>query len=349
MSISFSMSEGRSTLEEMREARLRANGANDRAKRATSAARVEANRRNAQRSTGPRSVEGKRRSARNALKHGLCRTLACLPSECEATFMTFVGELELELRPATPLQRIAFNQIASLTWRLQRLPEAQVRIFEQELAKVEPDDRDERREDGTVQLKPSDVLARRFSDDPAANGFALLERYERGLRSQLLRLMKHYDQLQKHRGTVPYDKDEPPCPDEGKQPAWTEEKARAQREWCAEQERRQRAGEPTDPEWDVLQENLRNAPEQDGVPTPASPPAVAALPGPIEEATHASQLRGETKRTQSKPVENLDSAQRAGKCATSAHAPLTKRTQAKSREAVTPQGIERDAMRERLS
>ena len=62
--------------------------------------------------------------------------------------MTFVSELEQELRPATPLQRIAFNQIASLTWRLQRLPEAQVRIFEQELAKVEPDERDERREGG---------------------------------------------------------------------------------------------------------------------------------------------------------------------------------------------------------
>jgi hypothetical protein len=172
MSISFSMSEGRSTLEEMREARLRAGGD---AKRATSAARVAANRRNAQRSTGPRSVEGKRRSARNALKHGLCRTLVCLPSECEATFMTFVGELEQELRPATPLQRLTFNQIASLTWRLERLPEAQARIVEQELGKVEPDDRDERASDGTVQLKPSDVLARRFSDEPAANGFALLE------------------------------------------------------------------------------------------------------------------------------------------------------------------------------
>jgi hypothetical protein len=324
MSISFSMSEGRSTLEEMRESRLRTNGTRE-AKRATSAVRAEANRRNAQRSTGPRTVEGKQKSSRNALKHGLCRTLACLPSECEATFLTFVGELEEELRPATPLQRIAFNQIASLTWRLQRLPEAQVRIFEQELAKVEADERDERREDGTVQLKPSDVLARRFSDDPASNGFALLERYERGLRSQLLRLMKHYDQLQKHRATVPYDKDEPPCPPEGSKPAWTEEKARAQREWCAEQERRERMGEPTDAEWNVLQANLRKAREQTAVvATPASPPA---LPGPIEEVTQASQLHEDAKRTQSKPTENLVPEPPAGKCAIREHAPLTKRTQ----------------------
>src|ERR1017187_2689372 len=38
--------------------------------RATSAAQVEANRRNAQRSTGPRSADGKRRSSLNAMRHG---------------------------------------------------------------------------------------------------------------------------------------------------------------------------------------------------------------------------------------------------------------------------------------
>jgi hypothetical protein len=177
-------------------------------------------------------------------------------------------------------------------------------------------------------MKASDVLARRFSDDPASNGFALLERYERGLRSQLLRLMKHYDQLQKHRGTVPYDKGEPPCPPEGSKPAWTEEKAKAQRAWCAEQERRERAGETTDPEWDVLQENLRKAREQSVVATPASPPA---LPGPIEEATPAPQRQvtasSLAKRTQSKPTENLVPEPPAGKCAIREHAPLTKRTQ----------------------
>ena len=37
----------------------------------TSAAKIEANRRNAQRSTGPRSKAGKARVARNAFKHGL--------------------------------------------------------------------------------------------------------------------------------------------------------------------------------------------------------------------------------------------------------------------------------------
>ena len=117
MSISFSASDGPSTLDRVRE-QGRPSGV-----RATGAARIEANRRNARKSTGPRTVEGKRRSSRNAMKHGLCRTLSCLPSECEATFLTFVEELREELRPATAMQRLAFDQIASLTWRLERLPE----------------------------------------------------------------------------------------------------------------------------------------------------------------------------------------------------------------------------------
>src|SRR5687768_17091307 len=63
---------------------------------ATSARRLAANRRNAQRSTGPRTDAGKRRASRNALKHGLCSTSACLPGECPAAYATFVRELEEE-------------------------------------------------------------------------------------------------------------------------------------------------------------------------------------------------------------------------------------------------------------
>src|ERR1019366_7337605 len=38
--------------------------------KSTSAAQLEANRRNAQRSTGPRTAEGKRHSSLNAMRHG---------------------------------------------------------------------------------------------------------------------------------------------------------------------------------------------------------------------------------------------------------------------------------------
>ncbi len=206
MSISFPATESGSTLD-----RLRSEPGD--ATRTSSPARIEANRRNSRGSTGPRTVEGKRRSSRNAMKHGLCRTLSCLPSECEATFLTFVKELREELRPATAMQRIAFNQIASLTWRLERLPEAQTKLFAQELAKVEAVEEAgsgfEAAGSGAGEtLSPSDVLARRFSDAPMSNGFALIERYERGMRSQLLRLMRQFEQLKKERTTTPIDSNE---------------------------------------------------------------------------------------------------------------------------------------------
>ncbi len=56
-------------------------------------------------------------------------------------------------------------------------------------------------------MSAGEVLARRFSDDPG-NGFMLLGRYERGLQSQLLRLMKQYEWLKKNRPAMPPDEEE---------------------------------------------------------------------------------------------------------------------------------------------
>ena len=51
-----------------------------------SAAKLEANRRNAERSTGPRSQEGKSRSRLNALTHGMTAESAIVPGEDSAEF-----------------------------------------------------------------------------------------------------------------------------------------------------------------------------------------------------------------------------------------------------------------------
>ncbi len=97
--------------------------------------RIEANRRNARKSTGPHTFAGKRRASRNALKHGLCSTSSCLPGECPATYAVFVDELREELQPKTILQKLLLPHIAQLLWRINRLPDAQSRIFHEELSK----------------------------------------------------------------------------------------------------------------------------------------------------------------------------------------------------------------------
>src|SRR5688500_2706223 len=196
--------------------------------RKASARRVAANRRNAQRSTGPRTTAGKRRASRNALRHGLCSPYACLDGECAATYATFVREVEEELQPRTPRQRSLIPHIANLMWRIDRLPQAQADMFQLELKRCA------KRE----TLTASQVIARRFSANPTDNGFLLLGRYERGLHNQLHRLLARFDLMQRRRPTTPWPHDEPPVPDEGDRPAWSDEKLRAQVAWFAEQQAR---------------------------------------------------------------------------------------------------------------
>jgi glucose/arabinose dehydrogenase len=160
--------------------------------------RLAANRRNAKRSTGPRTAAGKRRSSQNALKHGLCSRYAVLDGECPATYAIFVREIEEELQPRTTMQRALLPHLANLMWRLDRLPEAQVRMFKQELGKCAKNE----------TISSAEVLARRFSDSPTDNGFLLIGRYEGSLRAQLNRLMTRYEWLKKNRPTMPLDEDE---------------------------------------------------------------------------------------------------------------------------------------------
>jgi len=384
MSISFPVTESGSTLERLRERRAGV-------KPASSLARLEANRRNARKSTGPKTVQGKQRASRNAMKHGLCRTLSCLPSECEATFLTFVEELRAELCPATALQRLVFNQIASLTWRIERLPEAQTKLFNEELAKVELKDAsndaahraDDADADADGTLSPSDVLARRFSDAPQNNGFALMERYERGMRSQLLRLMRHFDQLKKQRTLTPYDPNEEFEMRRAKyeqQLRDDEERYAANRARNARRDAEEAA--ETKPDWAALRDEhvrrdtLEQAPQgasgtragnastwaaqsdsagprgagtgaeggagvDPALEVAAASAVATARPGAgaLDRREVEDPLARTSKRTQSKPAENVDSEQGAGKSAIDVRAPVTKRSQCPA-VAVTPRTLQ---------
>jgi hypothetical protein len=152
--------------------------------------RLAANRRNAQRSTGPRTPAGKKRCSQNAIKHGLCSFHATrLPGECQATFNLFIDELREDLKPKTIADICTFDQLCSVLWRLERMPQSQRDIFQVEL---------DRCADGET-LAASEILARRFSENPSNNGFLLLDRYERSLRNQYLRLLNQLLNMQRNR------------------------------------------------------------------------------------------------------------------------------------------------------
>src|SRR6185312_8203188 len=118
------------------------------------------------------TAAGKQRSSRNALKHGLCAATAIPDCEDGPTFSMHCDELFKELKPATVLQKILFQQIAQLIWNLRRLPEAQAALFqleldkesEQESGRESESESESESEPGLELMTPSQLLARRFSN-----------------------------------------------------------------------------------------------------------------------------------------------------------------------------------------
>src|SRR5688500_14227010 len=93
-----------------------------------SSRRAQANRLNAAKSTGPRTPGGKRRASRNALKHGLRAESPLPPCEQLPEFSHFRAQLQEEYQPETVTQRELFEQMATVMWRLRRLPAAQAHL-----------------------------------------------------------------------------------------------------------------------------------------------------------------------------------------------------------------------------
>ena len=87
---------------------------------ATSAARLEANRKNALKSTGPRTPEGKAICRGNALKHGLTGACVVVPDEDVNAVSGLFTDLEAEMRPKRVMSLILVRRIALLTIRLDR-------------------------------------------------------------------------------------------------------------------------------------------------------------------------------------------------------------------------------------
>ncbi len=90
----------------------------------TSAARIEANRRNAQKSTGPRTQAGKERSRFNAVKHGQRATLPILPGEDESILQNRMDSWMITLDPRDDVERYLVERAVHVSWQLDRADRA---------------------------------------------------------------------------------------------------------------------------------------------------------------------------------------------------------------------------------
>jgi len=95
----------------------------------TSPKQIAANQRNAQRSTGPRSPEGKQISKLNAVKHGATAALICVPGEDPQAFEDWRQMLVDWHQPKGPEENHLVDRIATLQWKLKRIPRAEAALI----------------------------------------------------------------------------------------------------------------------------------------------------------------------------------------------------------------------------
>jgi hypothetical protein len=89
-----------------------------------------ANRNNAKKSSGPRTNEGKARVSYNALKHGLTAERLLLPGENAEEFEEYRADLIEYFSPEGPLEAEFAERVATLFWRLKRVPAFEAALYE---------------------------------------------------------------------------------------------------------------------------------------------------------------------------------------------------------------------------
>ena len=113
-----------------------------------------ANRRNALKSTGPRTARGKARSSRNSVKHGVLTTTPILPGiESREAWAEHRDGILQSLAPVGYLEKLLTVQLASISWRLDRVVRYEAEVAAAAVARSEPD-LDERADIGSG--KPAD-------------------------------------------------------------------------------------------------------------------------------------------------------------------------------------------------
>lgn len=161
-----------------------------------SPAQIEANRRNALRSTGPRTPRGKQQSRLNAVRHGLTAQTVLLPGDDPSAYEALRADIHSRLRPEGVLEVILVERITSLLWRMRRLGEIEIGLFE-----------------GCRSTVPRSISRVADPAEPTssefglgfwrrANAFSTLVRYESSLDRAIYRALQELRRLQEARQTI---------------------------------------------------------------------------------------------------------------------------------------------------
>ena len=86
----------------------------------TTQKQIEANKLNAEKSTGPITEEGKAISRYNAVKHGLLSKQILFKGDDEEELLNLEKKLRVELAPASEIELLLVDKVASNIWRLKR-------------------------------------------------------------------------------------------------------------------------------------------------------------------------------------------------------------------------------------
>ena len=95
----------------------------------TSEKQKEANRKNALKSTGSKTVNGKTKSRMNAYKHGLTAEKIITLHEDAADFDALRDRLIFEFAPGSQMEQELSERIASVMWRLRRVPQIEAGLL----------------------------------------------------------------------------------------------------------------------------------------------------------------------------------------------------------------------------
>jgi hypothetical protein len=98
---------------------------------------IETNRRNAQHSTGPATSEGRAAVRLNALKYGIHAQSLIIPGEDPAEFEALAAELLSIWRPFDIVERQYVDQLTTDSWRLNRLRNAEAKLWDTGLEALE--------------------------------------------------------------------------------------------------------------------------------------------------------------------------------------------------------------------